>query len=70
MQKKIIVIGASSGIGKEMALSYAQQHHLVCITGRREALLEETKNKFPANIITAAFDVTKSDNQQQLQAII
>jgi NADP-dependent 3-hydroxy acid dehydrogenase YdfG len=61
--KKIIIVGSSSGLGKELAVIYAQQNHTVAITGRRHDLLEELKTKYPNNIITSAFDVTASNNQ-------
>ncbi len=69
-QKKIIIIGASSGLGKEMALLYAQQQHLVAITGRRNQLLEEIKAQYPEHIITLAFDVMGSENAFHIKALI
>ena len=68
--KKIIVIGSSSGLGREIAILYAQQNHLVAITGRRHHLLEELKNTYPNNIITSVFDVTAGDNQKQVESLI
>ena len=46
---KIIIVGATSGIGKEMALGYVQQGHAVAVTGRRETLLEELKKRSSPN---------------------
>jgi len=68
--KKIIIIGSSSGLGRELAILYAQQNHSVAITGRRHELLEELKIKYPNNIITSAFDVTAGDNQKQIKLLI
>lgn len=39
--KKIIIIGATSGIGRALAEQYAQEDCLIGITGRRENLLKE-----------------------------
>lgn len=39
--KKIIIIGATSGIGRELAEKYAFEDNLIGITGRRENLLKE-----------------------------
>ena len=39
--KKIIIIGATSGIGRGLAEVYSQEDYLIGITGRRENLLEE-----------------------------
>jgi len=69
-QKKVIIIGASSGIGKEMALLLAQQDNIIAVTGRRKELLEKTKEQYPHHIITAGFDVMGTDNVQQLQQLI
>ena len=66
---KILIIGATSGIGKELALMYAQQGHNVGITGRRQALLMELKNSYPS-IITACFDVTGDRNSAHLEKLI
>jgi NADP-dependent 3-hydroxy acid dehydrogenase YdfG len=38
---KIIILGASSGIGKELAKLYIKENHKVVIAGRRIQLLEE-----------------------------
>ena len=66
---KIIIVGATSGIGKEMALRYAQQGHAVAVTGRRENLLEELKKDHP-QIFTAPFDVTCNENRSHLEKLI
>lgn len=39
--KKIIIIGATSGIGRGLAEAYVQEDCLIGITGRREKLLQE-----------------------------
>jgi short-subunit dehydrogenase len=70
LNKKIIIIGASSGIGKELALLYLQAGKQVGITGRRAALLNEIKSSFPTDTETAVFDVMGNDNIPQLQALI
>ncbi|MBD0333543.1 MAG: SDR family NAD(P)-dependent oxidoreductase [Chitinophagaceae bacterium] len=68
-QKKIIIIGASSGIGKEMAKIYAQ-HNLVAISGRRNDLLLQLQNQYPEAIIPFCFDVTGIGNIAHLQSMI
>ncbi len=70
IQKKIIIIGASSGIGCETAKLYAQQNYMVAITGRRQQLLNDAKEAFPQNIITACFDVMGETNREQLKSLI
>ena len=65
----IIIIGATSGIGKELAKIYISQGHTVGITGRRENLLKEIKNDRP-NIYTCSDDVTQKDAPEHLMGLI
>lgn len=69
-QKKIIIVGASSGIGREIAYKYATNYNKVGITGRRKNLLNELKEKFPEQILTSVFDVMGNENQQKIQQLI
>ena len=68
--KKVIVVGASSGIGREVARLFAQEGNKVAVTGRRSALLEELRQEFPEKVITGVFDVRKLDNPRQLDLLI
>ncbi|MDR1006507.1 MAG: SDR family NAD(P)-dependent oxidoreductase [Bacteroidales bacterium] len=56
--KNAIVIGASSGIGKEVARLMAKDGYKVGITGRRTALLKELKEENPDRYIVKSFDNT------------
>ena len=69
-QKKVIIIGATSGIGRELAMIYAKNGYFVGITGRRNELLLSLQNKFPKNIVTECFDVTQKENIPHLQTLI
>jgi short-subunit dehydrogenase len=69
-RKKIIIVGASSGIGKELAKIYAAKNHLVAVTGRRCGLLEELKSLYPDNIITSCFNVMDSENQKHIEKLV
>jgi len=68
--KKVIIIGATSGIGRELAKLFAANNFLVGITGRREGLLDELQKEFPANIFTECFDVTGNQNIHCLESLI
>ena len=68
--KKIIIIGATSGIGRKMAEQYAAKGNIVGITGRRKELLDEIENVFPGKIKTECFDVTTNENIVKLSALI
>ncbi len=65
----IIIIGATSGIGKELAKIYISQGHTVGITGRRVNLLNEIKDNRP-NIYTCSYDVTQKDAPGHLMGLI
>jgi len=56
--KKAIVIGATSGIGKELAKILADNNYLVGVTGRRTELLENLKCEKPDSFYWRTFDVT------------
>lgn len=70
MPRKIIIIGASSGIGKELVLLYAARGEQVAITGRREALLKDIQQQYPNRIIARPFDATAPDNRDQLESLV
>jgi len=56
--KKAIIIGASSGIGKELARILVSRGYKVGITGRRKELLEEIRIGNPEMIAIRSFDVS------------
>ena len=68
--KKIIIIGATSGIGRELAQQYLQTGNIVGISGRRKYLLDEIENMFPGKIKTECFDVTADENIERLKTLI
>lgn len=47
MHKRVIVTGASSGIGRATALRFARDGWDVCLVARREPLLRELRDEFP-----------------------
>ena len=64
--KKAIIVGASSGIGKEIALSLLRDHYKIGITGRRINNLEEIKKINPKKIFVSSYDCTKESNAKKL----
>lgn len=68
--KKAVIIGASSGIGRELAALMATQGWQVGITGRRRKLLEELAATDPASFTVAAFDATNENAPQEVAALI
>jgi short-subunit dehydrogenase len=60
--KKAIVIGASSGIGKELALILSENDYKVGITGRRDQLLLNIQAAKPGSFVVSCFDVADIGN--------
>ena len=61
MNKKVLITGASSGIGRATAILFAEKGFDLILNGRRKDLLEELKNKIialnPVQVIISVFDV-------------
>jgi short-subunit dehydrogenase len=68
--KKVIIIGATSGIGRELAGLYARTGWLVGATGRRQDLLYTLQLEYPNSIITECFDVTANESTVHLKSLI
>jgi NAD(P)-dependent dehydrogenase (short-subunit alcohol dehydrogenase family) len=57
--KRVIVTGASSGIGKSTALRFAQEGWDVCLVARRAQLLEEIRSGLPQGhhlVVAGSYD--------------
>jgi len=55
--KKAIIVGASSGMGKELCRILIRKDYAVGITGRRENLLKDLQLESPGRIFYRAFDI-------------
>lgn len=69
MGKKAIVVGSSSGMGRELALLLAKEGYEVGITGRRETLLNELAQEFPNSFFPRTFDCTSPNALDELEAL-
>jgi len=70
-RKKAIIIGASSGIGAELAKLMAEDGFEVGITARRVELLEELKSKLPTKVYTKHMDIVQvKESMKALQELI
>ena len=68
--KKAIVVGASSGIGYQLAVLLAANGYKVGITGRRDQLLLNLQKTNPEQFVVSVFDVTNiSDVPLQLKEL-
>lgn len=70
MDKKIIIIGATSGIGREVALLYIAQGWKVGIAGRRATELEALCSLAPEQVSAQVLDVTQADAAEKLHTLI
>ena len=67
--KTAVIIGASSGMGRELAKLLVNDDYKVAITGRRRELLDELHSQNPDNYIVSCFDCRSMNNGAELEAI-
>ncbi|MGV6832057.1 MAG: SDR family NAD(P)-dependent oxidoreductase [bacterium] len=67
--KKAIIIGATSGIGNELAKLLVKQGYVVGVTGRRQHALEVLQSTNPDQYLTSAYDCTTENNAEKLHAL-
>ena len=65
--KRAVIIGASSGIGYEVAKILITQGWTIGAAARREDKLEELKSLAPEKIFIQSIDVTLEDAPANLQ---
>ena len=65
IKKTIWITGGSTGIGKALAIKFANEGWNVAISARRENLLEEISNEYE-NISAFPLDVTKKENCKEV----
>lgn len=61
----IIIIGATSGIGKALFEKYTTDGNRIGIVGRRTILLDELSKQYPGCTLTATADITKQDEVER-----
>ncbi len=67
---KVIIIGASSGMGMEVAKLMMAEGHLLGVAARREDRLQALKQLAPDRVVTTTIDVTAQDAPARLRALI
>ncbi len=58
--KNTIVIGATSGIGRALAVEFSRRGHAVGVTGRRKEMLESLKSEIGGGVFAAQMDVLRT----------
>ena len=69
--KQAIIVGASSGLGCELAIQLAEKGYQLGLMARREGLLNELLDKLPGSHFIQTTDVTNAEQSQtELQELI
>ena len=68
--KKAIIIGASSGIGKGIALELLKKNYKIAISARRKERLDEIKSLNSDNVIVKVFDSSTEKNDLLLTELV
>ncbi len=68
--KKIVIVGASSGLGERIATDFARAGWRVGIAARRVDRLEQIKELYPSNIAVSELDVTAEDAVKKFYDLI
>lgn len=68
--KRIVIVGATSGIGLEVAKLCIQAGWQIGTAGRREEALEKLRTQAPDLIVTESLDITRDDAPEHLSRLI
>ena len=68
--KRAVIIGATSGIGREVALLLLRRGWQVGVAGRRAELLQEIQSEAPARTKYRQVDVTSKESPRQVHSLI
>ncbi|MDE7393708.1 MAG: SDR family NAD(P)-dependent oxidoreductase [Muribaculaceae bacterium] len=68
--KRILIIGATSGLGREIAAIYARRGCCVMACGRKVEALNELKSEFPDPVATSMLDVNADDCAERLNLLL
>lgn len=67
---RVVIIGASSGMGQEVAKLFIARGYQVGVAARREDRLQALKQEAPDRVVTATIDVTTDDAPERLRDLI
>ncbi|MFN1834686.1 SDR family NAD(P)-dependent oxidoreductase [Balneola sp. MJW-20] len=63
---RILITGATSGIGKELAHQLSDKGHILSLVGRREERLQEIQNELKGEVYIHPLDVTDLDMAEKV----
>lgn len=69
-QYNVIIVGATSGLGEELAILYIKSGYKVGVAGRRVEKLAALKERYPNQVEYEAIDIVKEDAPSQLGLLI
>ena len=68
--KRVVIVGATSGIGYESAKIFLQQGYIVGLAGRREENLKPLIDEYPQTTFSKQIDITSQEAPQLLSELI
>lgn len=68
--KKVVIVGASSGIGLELALIYIAKGWTVGVVARRQNELNALKHISPDRVFTKKIDITQDESVTLLEELV
>ena len=68
--KKAIIMGATSGMGRGIALGLLAEGYIIGVCGRRKEALDEIKAIAPEKVFAKVIDVTKEEAPSLLMELI
>jgi short-subunit dehydrogenase len=70
LNRRAIIIGASSGIGRAITLELISLGYIIGVTGRRAELLEEIRLSDPLKVHASVFDITDGGNVSKMDELV
>ncbi|MCU7920379.1 MAG: SDR family NAD(P)-dependent oxidoreductase [Candidatus Thiodiazotropha sp. (ex Dulcina madagascariensis)] len=64
--KKAVIIGASAGIGRELALILSQEGYAVCATARRRDILEKLQVRLSSSCMIRQMDISDTESATKI----
>lgn len=68
--ERILIMGASSGIGRELAVRYLEAGAQVALAARRTDRFADLEQRFPGQTVTESIDINADDAPRRLNTLI